>query len=383
MSSFSLSMPKNVYCGEGATCNIADIVRGKYKKAVLFTAEPLVASGTTKEPMQQLTSAGVSVTVIDDVPAESDYMQAQALIERFYACDADLIVAVGGGSVMDVAKLASIMTKGAYTTKDLLDTPSLGKKQVATIMIPTTAGTGSEATPNSILAVPEKNLKVGIVNTEMIADYVILDGTMLRTLPKSVAAATGVDALCHAIECYTSKKANPFSDLFAMEAMKLIFANIEKACLDPDAAAAKNNMLLAAFYGGVAITASGTTAVHALSYPLGGRYHISHGVSNALLLLPVMKFNKADCQEELAAVYDAVCADPAASGSGEKAQWVLTRIEHILDVLSLPRKLTDFGIGREDLDDLVSAGMDVTRLLVNNKRTVSAADARAIYEEIM
>ena len=172
------------------------------------------------------------------------------------------------------------------------------------VLIPTTAGTGAEVTPNAIVGVPEKELKIGIVNENMIADYVILDARLIKNLPRKIAAATGVDALAHCIECFTSNKANPFSDMYALEGCDLILNNIEKACDDPEAMAEKNRMQMAAYYGGLAITASGTTAVHALSYPLGGKYHIAHGVSNAILLAPVMRFNEPACRDRLAQVYD-------------------------------------------------------------------------------
>ena len=197
----------------------------------------------------------------------------------------------------------------------------MAKKCVKTLMIPTTAGTGAEATPNAIVAVPEKELKVGIVNDAMIADGVILDARMIKSLPGSIAAATGVDALCHAIECFTSKKRNPFSDTFALQAFEMIVKNIEKACDDPGAMEEKSNMLLASFYAGVAITASGTTAVHALSYPLGGKYHIAHGVSNAILLAPVMKFNEPACRARFALAYDRLAPDAGAVTEAEKSAW--------------------------------------------------------------
>lgn len=249
-------------------------------------------------------------------------------------------------------------------------------------MIPTTAGTGAEATPNAIVLVPEKELKVGIVCEEMIPDAVILDGEMIRRLPAHIAASTGVDALCHAIECYTSKKATPFSNLYAMEALKLIFANIEAACLDPEALESKSAMLLAAYYAGVAITCSGTTAVHALSYPLGGKYHIPHGVANAMMLMPVMRFNVSFCQKELAQVYDAL-DQQGAQDEAAKAQWVLERMEALVQTLQIPTDLKQYGVAMEDLDGLVAAGMDVQRLLVNNKRPVTAEDARALYLELL
>ena len=249
-------------------------------------------------------------------------------------------------------------------------------------MIPTTAGTGAEATPNSIVAVPEQQLKVGIVNPEMIADAVILDAEMIRRLPRAIAASTGVDTLCHAIECYISAKANPFSDLFAMEALRLVFANLEAACDDPDNLEAKEKMLQAAFYGGVAITCSGTTAVHALSYPLGGRYHIPHGVANAMMLMPVMTFNLPACRQRLAQVCDAVGAGNAGSET-EKAQRVIQEMGRIVQHLGIPTSLAPYGVTEADLPVLVESGMAVQRLLVNNPRKVEPADAEAIYRAVI
>ena len=201
---------------------------------------------------------------------------------------------------MDAAKLTSVLAGADYGVRELLDRPALARKTVGTLMIPTTAGTGAEATPNAIVAVPEKEMKVGIVHDRMIADAVILDPQMIRNLPRPLAAATGIDALCHAVECFTSKKKTPFSDLYALQSFRMILENIEQACDQPDAMEAKHNMLLASFYAGVAITSSGTTAIHALSYPLGGRYHIAHGISNAILLLPVMRVNEPVCRKLLA-----------------------------------------------------------------------------------
>lgn len=376
-------MPGNVHCGEGAMEHMGSILQG-HKKVAVFTDKGIEASGVLDYPLEQVRKAGVDSVILDDLPAEPTYGQAQRVIDSFRESGADLIVAVGGGSVMDAAKLASI-TGDDLTVKGLLDDPLAGKKRVASLMIPTTAGTGAEATPNSIVAVPEKELKVGIVNPEMIADHVILDGRMIKKLPASIAAATGVDALCHAVECFTSNKANPFSDLFALEAARLIFENIELACLDQNAMEAKNNMLRAAFYAGVAITASGTTAVHALSYPLGGKYHIAHGVSNAILLLPVMRFNQDACLAEFARIYDAVWAGESRPEGPreEKAEVVLRRMEEILRKLRIPTSLTSFGVDSEDLDTLVEAGMQVTRLLVNNKKAVTPEDAKEIYGQVL
>ena len=322
--------------------------------------------------------------VISGLPPEPTYTQVQKLVDEFKASGADFIVAVGGGSAMDAAKLASLLATESYTVKDLLDNPGLAVKTVKTCLIPTTAGTGSEATPNAIVAVPEEELKVGIVNGSMVPDYVILDAMMIKNLPRKIAAATGIDAMAHAIECFTSNKANPFSDMFALQAFDLIMNNIETACDDKEALDAKNNMQIAAFYAGVAIACSGTTAVHALSYPLGGKYHIAHGVSNAILLVPVMKFNEPAIRGKLATAYDRVVhGEKTCTTEEEKSAWVVNRMGEIVRHLDIPTSLTEFNVPVEDLDGLVKAGMQVTRLLVNNMRVVTPEDARAIYSQIL
>lgn len=382
LDQYVLRMPKEVYSGENALEKIETVVKG-YSKIAFFTDKGIRSTGILDKIIGSLEKCNVEIAILDQLPAEPSCDQAQAIIDEFKALNADFIIAAGGGSVMDIAKLASIAATDDYGVRDLLDNPALGKKSVKTLLIPTTAGTGSEATPNSIVAVPEKELKVGIVNNEMIADAVILDGSMIKNLPKKIAASTGIDALAHAIECYTSNKANPFSNLFAMEALKLIFANIEKACEDSNAVAEKTNMLIAAFYAGVAITASGTTAVHALSYPLGGKYHIPHGVSNAMMLLPVLQFNKPNCLQEFAEVYDVVNPNGQATSCEEKADWLLNRMDEMIERLQIPKSLSAFGVGKEDLGILVEAGMNVQRLLVNNKRLVTAEDAKNLYLEIM
>ncbi len=383
LTACSMTMPRAVYSGEGAMQNLKSLAAGAEKVAV-FTDSGVLSTGLVEYPLAQLKEAGIPYLVISDLPPEPTYAQVQKLVDEFNASGADLIVAVGGGSVMDAAKLASLLATEKYTVKDLLDEPGVAVKTVRTCMIPTTAGTGSEATPNAIVAVPEKELKVGIVNAGMVPDYVILDAVMIRSLPRKIAAATGVDALAHAIECFTSNKANPFSDFFALEAFDLIINNLEAACDDPDALDAKNKMQIAAFYAGVAISCSGTTAVHALSYPLGGKYHIAHGVSNAILLVPVMRFNELAIRPRLAEAYDRVVhGEKSCVTEAEKSAWIIRRMSEMVQHLDIPTSLAEFHVSRDDLDALVEAGMQVTRLLVNNMREVTAADARDIYLQIL
>ena len=383
LADYSLKMPKNIITGEHAMEQLSDILAKGVQKIVIFTDKGILGAGLLDLPKSMIEKAGVEYTIISEIPAEPNYHEAQAMVEEFKKEKA-VIIAIGGGSVMDVAKLASILATDSYTVKNLLDNPLLAKKQITSLMIPTTAGTGSEATPNSIVGVPEKELKIGIVNPEMIADYVILDSRMIKNLPKPIAAATGVDALCHAIECFTSTKANPISNTFALEALDLIMNNIIEACTNPEALDAKSNMLLGSFYAGVAITSSGTTAVHALSYPLGGKYHIAHGVSNAILLTPVMKFNEPAIKELLAVAYDRVVKNGDKNLTvAQKSSYMINQLEEIVKVLEIPTSLKTFNVPAEDLDGLVAAGMEVTRLLVNNKREVTPEDARSIYLEIL
>lgn len=385
LKSYNLKMPHAVYGGEQAMDRIVDIIRSvRAKRVAMFTDKGIERAGLFSLPEDVVKASGADYYVLDDLPAEPSYIQVQKIVDEFKASGADLIVACGGGSVMDAAKLASVLVTDEYGVKDLLDTPGRAKKCVPIVLIPTTAGTGAEVTPNAIVAVPERELKVGIVNDNMIADYVILDARMIKNLPRRIAGPTGVDALCHCIECFTSNKANPFSDLYALEGLDLILNNIEEACDNPEAMEQKNRMQIAAYYGGLAITASGTTAVHALSYPLGGKYHIAHGVSNAILLVPVMHFNEPACRARFAAAYDRCCRDGSACSTvEEKSAWIIRRLEEIVTHLDIPTSLKAFGVPAGDLDALVDAGMQVQRLLVNNPRPVTAGDAREIYKQVM
>ena len=227
LTQYNLKMPHAVYGGENAMDNITAIIKARgAKKVAMFTDKGIEAAGLFALPEAAVKAAGVEYYVLDELPPEPSYMAVQKLVDEFKHSGADLIVACGGGSVMDAAKLASVLVTDEYGVKELLDNPGMAQKCVPIVLIPTTAGTGAEVTPNAIVAVPEKELKVGIVNEHMIADYVILDARMIKNLPRKIAAATGVDALAHCIECFTSNKANPFSDLYALEGLDLILNNI-------------------------------------------------------------------------------------------------------------------------------------------------------------
>ena len=383
MIDYLLKLPKVVYGGAHAMDNLLLLCKGA-KKITIFTDKGIIENRLLEKPKQIFGEIGTPYEIIDDLPAEPTVHQANDIAARYRKTAADLIVAIGGGSVMDIAKLCSILDTDAYTVYDLLKDPQRGRKAVRTVMIPTTAGTGAEATPNAIVTIPEEALKVGIVNEEMIADAVILDAEMIRKLPYKIAAATGVDALAHAVECFTSRKANPFSDLYALEAFALIEKNLENACDDTkEDMDAKRAMLTASFYAGIAITASGTTGVHALSYPLGGRYHIPHGISNAIMLIPVMRFNECACAERLAQLYDRIRPQGEVKKVEEKSAYVLRRMEAMVKNVGIAADLSLYDVSAGDLEDLVCAGMKVTRLLVNNMREITVSDARCIYKAVL
>ncbi len=381
---YQIKIPSCIYGGKNSIQNIKEIItQESVKKAVVFTDKGIRSTGLLDKLLDVLKQVQTEYEVFDDLIPEPAYQDIERVMKQVEGCKGDIIIAIGGGSVMDAAKLCSVLKDASYTVKDLLQDSTLAKKQIKTIIIPTTCGTGSEATCNAIVAIPEEQSKKGIVNASMIPDYVILDVQMIQKLPKSIVAATGVDALAHCVECFTSKKATQLSDLYAMQGAKLIFKNIREAYDNSDNMEAKSNMLLGAFYGGIAITGSGTTAVHALSYPLGGKYHIAHGVSNAILFAHVMEFNKEACKERLSILCDAVEPTLIAKSVDEKAEYIIEQITDIVKVTNIPTDLKEFGVKTEDLDFLVDAGSKQTRLLVNNMKELDLNDIREIYLKVL
>ena len=385
VDAYSLKLPHAVYSGADSLGRIPDILKGAgATKVAAFTDRSIRSLGLFDLVATQVEAAGLACEVFDDLTSEPSYEAAQATVDEFRSTGADFIIACGGGSVMDAAKLASVLDTDEYGVKDLLGDPGRARKCAPLLAIPTTAGTGAECTPNAIVAVPERETKIGIVNDSMVPDYVVLDAEMIRNLPRKIAATTGVDAMAHCIECFTSKKSNPFSDTFALEGFDIIMNNIMRACDDADALAEKNQMQIGAFYGGIAITASGTTSVHGLAYPLGGKYHMAHGVSIAMMLAPCLEFNEPACRHKFAQAWDrAYHGDTVLATEEEKSRALLAWIGDIVRDLDIPTDLREFGVKPEDLDGLVEAGMQQQRLLVNNMREVTADDARAIYERLL
>lgn len=384
MMAGSIRIPSLLHAGTGSIRSLGEILeREKTTHAVLFTDKGVRGAGLCEQALAILEERHVLCDIIDSIVAEPSVYDVDKAIRQVEDPAVDLILAIGGGSTMDTAKLASVLLGASYTIFDLLNNASLAQKMVRTVMVPTTCGTGAEATCNAIVAIPEENTKKGIVTPALIPEEVILDVEMIAHLPASIVAATGVDALAHCVECFTGTKATMLSDTYAKAGASLIFHSIEKAYSDPDDLDAKMDMMLGSYYGGVAITGSGTTAVHALSYPLGGKYHIPHGVSNAILFANVMSFNREACIERMARLCDAVYPQMSGLSSDDKSLHLIERIAQIVKHTEIPVNLKKFGIEESDLDFLVASGFQQQRLLVNNPRPMTIDDIRSLYLSVL
>jgi alcohol dehydrogenase class IV len=374
-----------IVAGPGSIDRLLDLVKDFGGRRVLIVSDQGVArAGLVDRPRQALVAGGIAVTVLDDTPPEPEVAHVEALLAAAKAAGgADVVVGIGGGSAMDVAKVLAVLLAQPVTLSGLLAKEPIKSRGLPTVMVPTTAGTGSEATPNAIFLVPEDELKVGIVSPQLMPDGVILDPLLTLTLPPPITASTGMDALTHAIECYCSKKGNPFSDLFGLEAIRLIARSIRRAYSDGSDVDARNDMLLGAFYGGVCIATSSTTAVHALAYPLGGKYRIPHGLSNAMLLPFVMEFNLEGSELRFQAMARAMGIPVEGLGARAAGERMIAALYSLNADLAIVSSLRDKGITERDLDGLVDGAAKVTRLLDNNPRPMTRADMRAIYQRLM
>lgn len=381
---YSLLNVGKIVAGPNSIENIKNIVTEcNVQKVLIITDKGVWNTGLVEKPITILKSAGIQVEVINDTPPEPEIGQVNDIYLRAKELQCQMIIGIGGGSSMDVAKIVALMFTNQTPLKEMLGTDKVEHPGIPTLMIPTTAGTGAEVTPNAIVLVPEEELKVGIVSSKMMADYVILDPLLTLNLPKSITAFTGVDALSHAIECYISKKANPFSDMYALRAVQLISRSLRKAYNDGQDVQARHDMLLGAMFGGICIATSSTTAVHALSYPLGGKYRIPHGLSNAILLPSVMEFNLDATEQKFKDIAGAMDLEIAGLSDRQAAVKMIENLHSLLADLNIECTLRDKGITENDLDGLVEAAAKVTRLLDNNPKAMTKQDIRKVYQKLL
>lgn len=315
---------------------------------------------------------GVEFTVFREVEPEPWVETADAAGEALKKSGAGCVVGIGGGSAMDIAKAASVLATNPGTAADYQGLNLVRSPGLPGIMVPTTAGSGSEATFTAVLSTREPKSKAGINSPFLYPVSAVLDPELTAGLPPRLTATTGMDALAHAIEAYTSLAAGPLSDMAAINAVRLISGSLRKAVADGSDIAARADMLLGSFLGGVALASAGVGAVHALSYPLGGVFRVPHGAANGLLLPHVMRFNEPGCPkyssiaEAMGAEGDVGAADAVAKLAGDAG---------------IPLTLSSLGIRKEHFNAMAEAAMKVSRPLENNPRKVTAADALKIYEE--
>ncbi|AGS24456.1 iron-containing alcohol dehydrogenase [Rhizobium etli] len=350
------------------------------RKALLVTDTGLIRAGLIDSIIRDLTDSGITPTIFDQVVADPPERVVYACVEKARQSKADLIVGIGGGSSLDIAKLVAALVSSKQSLTDIYGIGKIQGSRLPLILVPTTAGTGSEVTNISIVTTGETT-KMGIVSAQLYADYVLLDAELTVGLPQIHTAATGIDAMVHAIEAYTNRhKKNPISDALAREALRLLCANLITSCKQPSDRNARECMLLGAMMAGQAFANSPVAAVHALAYPLGGHFHIPHGLSNALMLGPVLRFN-AKHAPALYAELASVVGIPEGDEISLRAEAFIFEMQRLMDESGAPRRLSEVGVTENSLSMLAEDAMKQTRLLVNNPIEVRQEDALLLYRE--
>lgn len=353
------------------------------QRALIVTQPTVQRKGFSGIIEQQLTEQGIAFDVCTAILPEPTAQNIEETFAAYKGNRYEIIIGLGGGSVLDAAKILSVLMTNEQTIADMLGTNVVAKPGVATVLIPTTSGTGSEVTPNAIVTFPNQELKIGIVSPYLLPKLVILDPVLTLELPKPITAATGMDAFTHALESFISNKANYFSDMFALESIRLISSSIIEAYENGSSLEAREKMLLGSTYGGMALTAAGTAAVHALAYPLGGKYGIPHGVANSMLLPGVMAFNMDHCVDRLNLVAGPMGVETAGLEPEAVAHRVIAKIREWTEKLEIPQDLTAYGVQEENVEALAQAASQVTRLLNNNPKVLSLDDMKKIYRSLI
>jgi len=387
MSPYHFKTAGNIIGGRNSIRSLTENLRligAEISSALIVTQPPIRGQDFFTRLLEDLRGKGVSVDIEMDIPPEPTAHNVNDIFSRVQSKSYDVIIGIGGGSVLDTAKVISVLKTNNRGIEELFGTDLVEKPGIPLILIPTTAGTGSEVTPNAIVSVPEKKLKIGIVSRFMLPCMVIIDPLLTLALPKPVTASTGMDAFTHSLESFISNKANPISDMFAMESIRLISSNIVEAYENGASIDARENMLLGALYGGMALTTAGTAAVHALAYPLGGKFNVPHGIANSMLLPHVMRFNKDAIAGRLSMLARPMGMNPKeTSGESSSADLVIERISSLVDILGIPRSLSAYGIEERHLDDLSSSALEVKRLLDNNPKQLNFQDIKSIYRGLL
>lgn len=380
----SLRLPHLILAGLGASERLgAEATALGAKKALMVTDQGVMGSGVGTKIKTSLENEKIAVDVFDRVLSDPDVACLEACLAMAKMDRYDLIVGVGGGSPMDIASITSVMLTNPGTVYDYFGVNLVKNPGVPTILIPTTAGTGAEVTPNAILTDTQEHLKKAVVSPYILPRIAMVDPLLTVSMPPGPTSSSGIDALTHAIESYTSNNATPVTDLFAREAIVLIGRSLRTAVANGNHLEARYDMSIGSLYAGISLANAGVTAVHALAYPLGGQFNVPHGVANGLLLPYVMEFNVLGNIPKFAQI----------------AQWLGEKVEHLslLDQayqapkavraiyrdLKIPQSLTELGVPKEAIPKMAEAAAKVTRLMANNPRTMSVQDIERIYEKAL
>ncbi|NPD16511.1 iron-containing alcohol dehydrogenase [Xinfangfangia sp. D13-10-4-6] len=382
MKAFSFDTPGSTLVEWGGAARMGELLAGWFpaRRLLIVTDKFLHEAGLLEPAKASLAAHGFTVSVFDDVVADPPEAVLMACVDQGRAAGAEIVMGLGGGSSMDIAKLVAVMLVSQQPLAELYGIGKVTGGRLPLVQVPTTAGTGSEVTNITILTTGETT-KMGIVSHQLYADRVLLDAELTIGLPPVQTAATGIDAMVHAIEAYTSRhKKNLLSDLFAREALRLLARHIVAACQDGTDRAAREGMLIGANFAGQAFSNSPVGAVHALAYPLGGHYHLPHGLTNALMLGPVLRYNMTAAAPLYAQLADVV-AGPSDEGTQARAATFVSFMEDLMDRSGAPRRLRDVNVTEDSLPLLARSAMLQTRLLQNNPVEVDEAAALALYRQ--
>ena len=384
MSHFQFQTVSNIISGLGSIYELKQLLQQQpYKKLLLVTDAGMIQQQLHLPIIEILETIQLDYVIYSSVQADPPEHIVLDAVQFAKNEKVDIVLGFGGGSSLDVAKVIAILVhpQQQQTLSDLYGINNVKQPRLPLFLVPTTAGTGSEVTPISIVTTG-KTTKTGIVSPVLFADVAILDATFTQNLPAHITAATGIDAMVHAIEAYTSKiKKNPYADMLAKQALKLLNHNLSLVLADGQNLAARQNMLVGSMLAGQAFANAPVAAVHALAYPLGGHFHISHGHSNALVLTEVLKFNAPNAKQYYA---ELMCwLDPKSTGCTDGlCDLFIDHMQNHLDKSGLVLKLKDLNVTENMLEQLASDAMLQTRLLQNNPRELIQQDALQIYQAI-
>ena len=385
LNNFTFNTTSGIRFGSGMSVSSSQEISKILGSNILFiTDKDLMSLKLTEPTLNQLKKFSSKVEIFEDVEADPSLKTLLKSIEIGKKMNATGVIGFGGGSSMDVAKLTSLILGSDENIEEVWGVSNAKGPRLPLVLVPTTAGTGSEVTPISIITVGEEEKK-GVSSPIILPDVAILDPDLTLGLPAHTTAATGIDAMVHAIEGYASanKNNNPISKMLSIEALKLLGGSIEKAVFDGSNIEARGNMLIGAMLAGKSFANSPVAAVHALAYPIGGTFHVSHGLSNSLVLPYVLRFNSADnkATKDYAELAPFVFPDINTNqGSQAVCSEFIDRMESLSKKLGLPQKLREVNIPKEACEKMAKDAMKQTRLLVNNPREVTEKDALNIYE---